>query len=167
MKVFFVIGAFLLGANFTFAQKDTDENKESIRLFAAFIKGKKLYRTPGACVTCHLQNGKGLEAAHFPPLTNTDWVTGSEEVLIRITLHGVQGPMKVGDKEYGVVPMVTTLWAKWSDEEIAAVLTYIRNEWGNEAPQISPKSVKKIRAKVGKRYLPWTVKELARISHRA
>ena len=124
-----------------------------------FAKGKKLYNTPGACVTCHQANGLGLAAANFPPLANSEWVTGSEEVIVRIVLNGVQGPMKVGDKEYGAVPMVPTLWASWSDDDIAAVISYVRNEWGNEAPLVTPETVKRIRAEVGTRN-PWTAQEL-------
>ncbi len=162
MKVAFFWG-MILGIGLPIYSLTAFEQKldqQSGRNSTLFKKGKKLYSTPGSCVTCHMTNGKGLEAAQFPPLVNTEWVTGSEEVLIRITLHGIQGPMKVGDKEYGLVPMVPTIWANWSDEEIAAVLTYIRNEWGNEASEISPETVKKIRAKDGKRRAPWTVKEL-------
>lgn len=125
----------------------------------SFAKGKKLYNTPGACATCHQANGQGLETANFPPLANSEWVTGSEEVVVRIVLHGVQGPLKVGDKEYGLVPMVPTIWASWSDTDIAAVVSYIRNDWGNEAPEVSPDTVKRIRDEVGSRG-PWTAEEL-------
>ena len=124
-----------------------------------FAKGKKLYNTPGACATCHQPNGMGLATANFPPLANSEWVTGSEEVVARIVLHGVQGPMKVGDKEFGLVPMVPTIWTSWSDADIAAVITYIRNEWGNEAPEVSPETIKRIRDEVGARG-PWTAEEL-------
>ena len=124
-----------------------------------FAKGKKLYNTPGACATCHQSNGQGLETANFPPLANSEWVTGSEEVVVRIVLHGVQGPLKVSNKEYGLVPMVPTIWASWSDADIAAVVSYIRNDWGNEASQISPDTVKRIRDEVGERG-PWKAEEL-------
>jgi cytochrome c oxidase cbb3-type subunit 2 len=124
-----------------------------------FAKGKKLYNTPGACATCHQPNGQGLETANFPPLANSEWVTGSEEVVVRIVLHGVQGPLKVGDKQYGLVPMVPTIWASWSDDDIAAVVSYIRNYWGNEAPEVSRDTVKRIRDEVGARG-PWKAEEL-------
>lgn len=126
---------------------------------SAFDKGKKLYNTPGGCVTCHMATGQGNEAAHFPPLANSEWVTGSEEIVTRIVLHGIQGPLKVGDKEYGLVPMIPTIWVAWPDEDIAAILTYIRNDWGNEAPEITAETVKRIRDEVGTRG-PWTAAEL-------
>jgi mono/diheme cytochrome c family protein len=121
--------------------------------------GKKLYNTPGACVTCHQANGQGLEAANFPPLASSEWVTGAEDILIKIVLHGLQGPIKVNGKDYGAVPMVPTIWKTWSDEDIASVLTYIRSEWGNQAPEVTAASVKKIRDELGERG-PWTVEEL-------
>lgn len=122
-------------------------------------KGKKLYSTPGACITCHQPNGQGLAPAHFPPLAGSDWVTGSEDVLVRVVLNGLSGPIKVGDKDFGMVPMVPTIWISWSDDDIAAVLTYVRNEWGNHAPAVTAETVKSIRAQVGTRG-PWTAAEL-------
>jgi len=147
-----------LDANAAGIQNSESADTQSSRP-SAFTKGKKLYNTPGACVTCHQANGQGLETAHFPPLANSEWATGSEEILTRIVLHGVQGPLKVGDKEYGVVPMVPTIWKAWPDEDIAAVITYIRNEWGNEAPEVTAETVKRIREKEGDR-TPWTAEEL-------
>lgn len=123
-------------------------------------KGKKLYSTPGACITCHQPNGEGNDAAQFPPLAGSDWVTGSEEILVRVVLHGLSGPIKVKGKDYGAVPMVPTIWASWSDEEIAAVLSYIRFDWGNDASEVSAETVKRIRDEVGSRTTPWTAPEL-------
>jgi len=126
---------------------------------SVIAKGKTLYNTPGSCVTCHMANGQGNLVAKFPPLANSEWVTGSEEVVTRIVLHGIQGPLKVGGQEYGLVPMVPTIWTAWPDEDIAAVITYIRSDWGNEAPAVSAETVKRIRDEVGARG-PWTAEEL-------
>lgn len=123
-------------------------------------KGKKLYNTPGACITCHQANGQGNDAAQFPPLAGSEWVTGSEEVLTRVVLHGLSGPIKVAGKDYGGVAMVPTIWASWSDEEIAAVLSYIRYDWGNDASEVSAETVKRIRDAEGTRTTPWTAQEL-------
>ena len=129
---------------------------------AAFKKGKKLYNTAGACVTCHQKNGQGNVAAFFPPLAASEWVTGSPEVLTRIVLHGLMGPVEVNGTAFGQVPMVPTIWKSWSDEEIANVLSYIRNEWGNEATDVDADTVSSIRAESGERG-PWTVEELKRL----
>ena len=152
--------ALTMGAQIAGAGNENNEAADSKSSQSpAFSKGKKLYNTPGSCVTCHQANGQGLETANFPPLAKSEWVTGSEEIVTRIVLHGVQGPLKVGDKEYGVVPMVPTIWKSWSDEDIASVISYVRNEWGNEASEVSADTVKRIRSEVGERG-PWTAEEL-------
>jgi mono/diheme cytochrome c family protein len=71
-------------------------------------------------------------------------VQGSEDRLIKLALHGLLGPIEVRGKKYpGQVPM--TAFKQLSDVEIAAVLTYVRNTFGNKAPMVSPAKVKEIR----------------------
>jgi cytochrome c oxidase cbb3-type subunit 2 len=123
-------------------------------------KGKKLYNTPGACVTCHQADGQGNEIAKFPPLAGSDWVSGSEDVIVRVVLNGLQGPIKVNGKDYGTVLMAPTIWVGWPDEDIAAVISYVRNAWGNKSPEVSAETVKRIRAEIGTRTTPWTAQEL-------
>lgn len=109
-----------------------------------FIKGAEIYRREGHCITCHQEDGKGLPAAQFPPLAGTQWVNGSPERLIKLTLNGLLGPIEVNGKAYaGQVPM--TAFRNLSDEEIASVLTYVRNSFGNEASAINPEKVADIR----------------------
>ena len=108
--------------------------------------GKEIYARDGYCSTCHQPNGKGLTASGFPPLTGTKWVTGNEERLIKVALKGLLGPIEVGGKKYpGQVPM-TPFAGLLNDNEIAAVLTYVRNSFGNQASVILPEKVKKVRA---------------------
>lgn len=109
-----------------------------------FKKGHEVYSREGHCITCHQPDGEGLPAAMFPPLSKTKWVNGSEERLIKLTLHGLLGPIEIKGKKYpGQVPM--TAFKQLSDEEIAAVLTYVRNTFGNQAPMITPAKVKEVR----------------------
>jgi mono/diheme cytochrome c family protein len=122
--------------------------------------GKKLYAT---CATCHQANGQGLGA--FPPLANSEWVVGSEERLIRILLNGLSGEVTVLGKKYnGLMPAFGKVPGggyNWSDDRIAQVLTYIRQEWGNTAPAITTQKVKEIRESVAAtRTTPWTEAEL-------
>ena len=109
-----------------------------------FKKGAEVFNREGHCITCHQSDGKGLPAAQFPPIAGSEWITGSEERLIKLTLHGLQGPIEVKGTHYpGVVPM--TPFKMLSDEEIADVLTFVRNTFGNKASVITPTSVKKVR----------------------
>lgn len=116
--------------------------------FEAFNQGKALYSKEGFCITCHQADGKGLPGSGFPPLSGTEWVTGSEERLIKIILKGLMGPIVVEGKNYeGMVPM-TPFEGMLNDQELAAVATYIRNSFGNKASVISPEKVKEVRAKL-------------------
>ncbi len=110
-----------------------------------YLQGREIYGRDGYCGTCHQPDGRGLTASGFPPLTTTNWVVGSEERLIKLTLNGLAGPIEVLGEEYpGNVPM-TPFRGLLNDEEIAAVLTYVRNSFGNEASVISPEKVRAIR----------------------
>ena len=107
--------------------------------------GKSIYAKDGYCATCHQVDGKGIKSAGFPPLKGTQWVLGDEERLIKITLNGVMGKMEVMEKSYsGKVPMMA-FGSLLNDREIAGVLTYVRNSFGNKATAISPEKVKQVR----------------------
>lgn len=111
-----------------------------------FNMGKEIYAKEGYCSTCHQADGKGLTASGFPPLTANNWVLGNEDRLIKLALKGLLGPIEVSGKKYpGQVPM-TPFGGLLKDEEVAAVLTYVRNSFGNQASAISPERVQKVRA---------------------
>ena len=96
----------------------------------AGVDGKQLYGAK--CAACHQASGLGV-AGVFPPLAGAEWVVGDEKVLTSILLHGLQGEIVVKGNTYkGVMPPFGTL----ADEEIAAVLTYIRSDWGNKAAPV-------------------------------
>ena len=111
-----------------------------------YVKGKAIYAKEGYCITCHQPDGKGLPSSGFPPLAGTKWVTGNEERLIKIVLKGLHGPIEVNGKKYtGQVPM-TPFGGMLNDDEVAAVLTYVRNNFGNKAPAVLPAKVKSVRS---------------------
>jgi len=113
-----------------------------------YIEGKKIYERDGLCATCHQGDGKGLVAAGFPPLAESKLVYSSEELLIKISLKGLMGPMEVlGHKYPGQVPM-TPHEGLLSDEELSAVLTYVRNSFGNKSSVVTADKVKTVRASV-------------------
>ena len=119
----------------------TDLTGESRELY---MKGAEVFSREGHCITCHQADGKGLPAAKFPPIAGTKWAQGSEERIIKLTLHGLLGPIEVEGTSYpGQVPM--TPFKSLSDEEIASVLTYVRNSFGNKASVITPDKVKAVR----------------------
>lgn len=116
--------------------------------FGIYRKGFEIYHKDGYCVTCHQANGNGLKSSGFPPLSQTDWVTGDEERLIKIILKGIYGPIKVNGVDYpGQVPM-TPYEQLLNDEEIAAIATYIRNDFKNKASVVTPETVAKVRVEV-------------------
>ena len=109
-----------------------------------FIAGHEIYFRDAHCSTCHQPDGKGLDPA-FPPLANSAWVTGDPDRLIKLTLHGLMGPFDLNGKKYnGLVPM-TPFGGMLKDDEVAAVLTYTRNSFGNKAPAISSGQVTTVR----------------------
>jgi len=112
--------------------------------------GKEVYMKAatggGMCFTCHQVNGQGL-AGQFPPLAGSDWVLGNKDRLIKISMYGLMGEIEVNGVKYnnvmappGIPPGSLT------DEQIANVLTYIRNDWGNSASAISAEEVARVRA---------------------
>lgn len=85
-------------------------------------------------------------------------MTGDGDVPIRILLHGLQGSIEVQDRTYdGVMPAFGN---RLRDEEIAAILTYMRSSWGNEAVPIEPKEIRALRDRSEDRTQPWTPAEL-------
>ena len=113
------------------------------------------------CITCHLADGKGADNL-APPLADSDWVTGSTERLIRIALHGVQGPIEVNGSRYRHPEIMPGLGLALKDQQIADVLTYIRTAWGSKS-QVEEKDVKRIRTAHKDRVIPWDVKELLKL----
>ncbi|MEI6712216.1 MAG: PVC-type heme-binding CxxCH protein [Verrucomicrobiota bacterium] len=109
-----------------------------------YLAGQEIYFREGHCVTCHQPNGAGLDPA-FPSLVKSPWVTDDTDRLIKIALYGLMGPMEVGGKKYdGQVPM-TPFGGMLKDDELASVLTFVRNSFGNQAEPIQAAQVKKIR----------------------
>lgn len=128
-----------------------------------YVKGAEIYEREGFCGTCHQPDGKGLVAAGFPPLDNTKWVLEDEERLIKLALKGLMGPIEVkGQKFPGLVPM-TPFEGMLNDEDMAAVLTYVRNSFGNKASVISAAKVKEVRAKVKSKTGFYSAEELLKM----
>ena len=90
-----------------------------------FAAGAKTYET--YCVSCHQRDAKG-DGARFPPLAATNWVSGNKQRLISVVVHGLSGEIEVEGRRYNdVMPAHGFL----SDDQIAQVLTYLRQNFGN------------------------------------
>jgi glucose/arabinose dehydrogenase/mono/diheme cytochrome c family protein len=101
--------------------------------------GEKIYGI--YCGTCHQRDGRGA-SGRFPPLAKSDWVTGDKGKLINIVLRGLEGPVEVNGEDFnGTMPEHSFL----SDEEIANVLTYIRQNFGNQASAVTSSEVQTVR----------------------
>lgn len=122
----------------------------------ASAEGEALY---GRCVACHMANGQGMAGA-FPPLDGSEWVSGSPARAIRIVLHGLQGPITVKGASYNAAMIAYGTGVPMSDDEVAAVLTYVRNSWSNSAGPVSAAEVAAVRAETASRTTPWTAAEL-------
>ncbi|VTS02482.1 c-type cytochrome [Tuwongella immobilis] len=125
------------------------------------------------CASCHQANGLG-QPGQYPPLAESEWVAGvtsSPDRLARILLHGLNGPLNVNGKIYN--NQMPAWGAQLKDHQIAAVLTFIRQEWGNKALleathkgqdfAILPKFITQIRGETAGRSLSWTEAELKAI----
>lgn len=112
---------------------------------AVMEMGKTQFMT---CLACHGPEGKGIPNM-APPLAGSDWVMGPVENLIRIQLRGLQGPITVSGVEYKLPAPMMVPQAHQTDEQIAAVLTFVRNSWGNKASPVTAEQVKVFRGEVG------------------
>ena len=121
---------------------------------ALLEKGKVTYAN--LCAACHQPHGYGLDGL-APPLVDSDWVLGKPDVTTRIILHGLGGPVKVGNRIWDLsMPPMGML----SDEEVAGVLTYIRREWEHNGSPVDAKFVTGIRKQYADHSNSWTADEL-------
>jgi mono/diheme cytochrome c family protein len=125
---------------------------------AMIALGQKLYTVN--CVQCHQSSGLG-QPGQFPPLAGSEWVVGNApKRLTQILLHGIQGSIHVKGGAYNnAMPP----WNMLKDRQIAAILTYVRQAWGNAAGPISEADMAAARKETASRTAPWTEAELLQI----
>ncbi len=106
-------------------------------------RGKEVYALH--CQNCHMENGQGMEGVN-PPVAKTTYLKDTKK-NIGIILNGQTGEVVVNGKKYNAImnPMNYL-----DDKEIADVLNYIRNSWGNKYPIVTPAQVKAEREKPAK-----------------
>ncbi|HEY4334931.1 MAG TPA: cytochrome c [Puia sp.] len=108
-------------------------------LSAQVTRGKQVFLAQ--CLACHMADGLGVQGMN-PPLAKTKQVLGDKPTLIKIVLNGMQGVEIDGEDYHGVMAPHRDL----SDQEVADVLTYVRNSFGNKASAVAAAQVKTIRA---------------------
>ncbi|HLR25136.1 MAG TPA: c-type cytochrome [Fodinibius sp.] len=116
-----------------------------------FNLGKKLFSS--TCTACHQEDGQGMDGM-APTLVGSKWVVGKPSHLIRILLDGKAGDMNMpafGDQ--------------YSNEELAAIATFVRQAWGNQQQPIAPSQVEEVRGASTGRDRPWTDEELSNKRH--
>lgn len=121
-------------------------------------RGRAVYEN--VCALCHNNDGTG-KPNQAPTFVGSEWVLGSPARLIRIPLSGLAGVIMVKGERWEL--SMPAMGAALSDEDLAAVLTYMRQSWGNKATAITPEQVKAVRAEAGSRSQPWSGPELEAI----
>jgi mono/diheme cytochrome c family protein len=120
------------------------------------LRGKLVYEQ--VCALCHGVDGAG-KPGQAPLFVGSEWVlTDNVNQLIRIPLQGLAGPIMVAGQEWNLA--MPAMGASLPDEDLAAVLTYMRNAWGNQAGPITADQVKAVRDATKGRTQPWTATEL-------
>ena len=138
MKNYFAILALLaLTSAPAFAQKKAPPRAPAAS--AGVLKGKAIYTQ--YCLTCHQADGGGVDGMN-PPLTKTDYVLGDKTRLINVLVNGLKGVDVNGEEYHNVMPSQSYL----NDQQMADVLTYVRNSFGNKASAVTVSEVKTVRA---------------------
>jgi nitrite reductase (NO-forming) len=102
------------------------------------VLGKKIYSS--SCFACHQSNGEGIANA-FPPIAKSDYLNKDVNRAISTILHGLSGEITVNGKKYNSQMPAQVL----SDQEVASVLTFVYNSWGNNKTEVTEEQVRKIR----------------------
>ena len=123
-------------------------------------RGEAIYKE--LCFACHGADGKGMQmegaakgVTMAPPFVGSATLVGHQDAPIAVVLKGLTGPVNGRKYEAQMVPMESN-----DDKWVASVLSYIRNSFGNSAPAIQPKDVKRVRKQLNGRTAPFTVEEL-------
>lgn len=136
---------------------DPDAAVEVVQV-VLFDRGKKIYNAQ--CIACHQVNGQGVTGV-YPPLAGSEWVTGHQEILARILINGMNGPIEVLGNQYnGNMPAFGPSGLNLKPLDIASVLTYVRQEWGNSASDFTEDTMKKYMVQYESRSTPWTAEEI-------
>jgi len=124
------------------------------------VRGDAVYA--GVCQPCHQATGEGVPG-QYPPLAGSEWLLQDPETPARIVLFGLQGEIAVRGATFD--NKMPAFAEKLTNEEISAVLTHVRNTWGNKAAPVSADQVDSLRTKSAGR-APWSAGELQSLRHK-
>ena len=149
----FWAGVYLTRNADGFSAKTFDLNAPKVAASAgpkAFVadpkKGMELFNAQ--CASCHQPTGLGL-AGVFPPLAGSDWIDGDNERTLKLVLAGIAGEMKVKGNTYnGNMPAIG---AALKDAQVAHIVSYVNQAWGNAQPAVTDAQVAEVRKKIGAR----------------
>jgi mono/diheme cytochrome c family protein len=123
------------------------------------VVGKALFSSN--CITCHQATGQGLPG-QYPPLAGSEIVLGPAlNHTIAIVLKGLQGPVTVKGQAFN--NSMQAWEGQYTDQQLAAILTYVRSDWGNNAPPVTADMVKKVRGETKDRKEQWTWPEVQKL----
>ena len=155
------IGMAALATMHAVPDADWPQGFDSYRIERAdpeiYAKGEAIFHdhNSNGCATCHGINGQGME--NMPPLAGSPWILGDAKRPAAIVKHGLNGELP------GLINPATGSFfntqmepqSQYNDAQVAAVLTYIRQSWGNFAPPVSPQQVASARGpKEGDKWVP-------------
>jgi mono/diheme cytochrome c family protein len=138
LKIIFML-TFLSVSASLFAQQKKKTAEQAPSLSSSIAAGMLVYKKN--CLVCHMADGGGVQNMN-PPLANTTYVLGAKDKLIKIVLNGFSERVEINDETYtNVMPAQKQL----TDKQVADVLTYVRNSFGNKASAVTAAEVKAIR----------------------
>jgi len=129
------------------------------------VLGKRLFEAN--CALCHNTDGTG-KTGQAPPLAGSEWVNAQGSYrIIHIPQFGLTGPIDVKGQTYVIGAGMAPMGAQYTPDELAAVLTYVRQAWGNKAPAVTPEQVSKVRSELSSHPQQYTVDELKKLPEQA
>jgi len=142
-----IIGIFIFGLIFVYSCGSDESDSQRSTMSKAKKSAEKPKTDPGKivymqfCLSCHMENGEGVPGL-YPPLSQTKYVLGDKEWLIKNILLGQQGPIVVKGEHYN---NIMTKLDFLRDKQIAEVLTYVRSNFGNNASAVTEEEVRAVR----------------------
>jgi len=138
----------------------SDEEKETQRLERKYDSGKKIFAL--RCASCHQANGLGIPN-QYPPLADSEWVSANPALITKIILKGLKGEITVKGEKYGTSAAVNMAAVPIDDREIANVVTYVRQAWGNDSSELTEVEVSRIKIESVNQIDQWVGEDLQSI----